>query len=208
MTWDEDAASSGAGKAVKYDLDLWVDHGADCTPDSKGQCGEWASQSYDDNVEYLIINNPVAGTYRLKIINWDAPSSGLPAAIAAIVIKGDPTPTMNVTATSSTSTPARNTDFTITTLVSASAYVASATHIEISSMSSGLTFSKVSTTREDGINMEFTDNNFSFGNIIQGDARSAIWTFRATSAGAKSITFRIWSENGGTVTRTVAVTVS
>lgn len=208
MTWDEDAASSGASKAVKYDLDLWIDRGADCTPDSKGQCGEWASQSNDDNVEYLIINNPAAGTYRLKIINWDAPSSGLPAGIAAIVIEGDPTPTMNVTATSSTSTPARNTDFTITTSVSASAYVASATHIEISSMSSGLTFSKVSTTREDGINMDFTDNQFSLGNIVHGDTRSAIWTFRATTSGTKNITFRIWSENGGTVSRTVTVTVT
>ncbi|MCZ6673519.1 MAG: S8 family serine peptidase [Verrucomicrobia bacterium] len=208
MTWDEDAASSGASKAVKYDLDLWVDRGADCTPDSKGQCGEWASQSYDDNVEYLIINYPAAGTYRLKIINWDAPSSGLPAAIAAFVIKGDPTPTMNVTATPNTSTPARNTDFTITTSVGASAYLVSATHIEISGMSSGLTFSKVSTTREDGINMDFTEDQFSLGNIIQGDTRSAIWTFRATTSGAKNITFRIWSENGGTVTRTVTVTVT
>lgn len=206
MTWDEDAASSGASQAVKYDLDLWVDRGADCTPDSKGQCGEWASQSYDDNVEYLIINNPAAGTYRLKIINWHAPSSGLPAAIAAVVIKGDPTPAMNVSITPSTTTPARYTDFTITTSVSASAFVVSATHIEISNMSAGLTFDGVSTTREDGINMVFTKDQFSLGNIIQGDARSAIWTFRATSLGAKSITFRIWSENGGTVTRTVTVT--
>jgi hypothetical protein len=208
MTWDEDAASSGASQAVKYDLDLWVDRGADCTPDSKGQCGEWASQSYDDNVEYLIINNPSAGTYRLKIINWDAPSSGLPAAIAAVVIKGDPTPTLNVTATPSTSTPARNTDFTITTSVSPSAYVASATHIEISNMSAGLTFRDVSTTREDGISMDFADDEFSLGNIVYGDTRSATWRFRATSAGEKRITFRIWSENGGTETRTVTVTAS
>ena len=45
MTWDEDSASSGASAAVDYDLDLWIDRDADCTPDSKGQCGEWASQS-------------------------------------------------------------------------------------------------------------------------------------------------------------------
>ncbi len=206
MTWDEDAASSGASKAVKYDLDLWVDRGADCTPNSKGECGEWASQSYDDNVEYLIINNPSAGTYRLKIINWDAPGSGLPAAIAAVVIKGDPTPAMNVSISPSTTTPALNTDFTITTSVSASAYVVSAAHLEISNMSAGLTFDDVSTTREDGINMVFTEDQFSLGNIIQGDSRSAIWTFRATNPGSKNITFRIWSENGGTETRTVTVT--
>ena len=208
MTWDEDKASSGASKAVKYDLDLWVDKDANCTPDSKGQCGEWASQSYDDNVEYLIINNPSAGTYRLKIINWDAPSSGLPAAIAATVIKGDPTPSMTVSASPSTSTPAVGANFTVSTSVSPSSYVASATHVEISSISSGLQFVNVSTTREDGITMTFTDDEFSLGNIISGDSRTATWTLRATSAGSKSVTFRVWSENGGTYTRTVNLTAS
>ncbi len=208
MTWDEDAASSGASKAVKYDLDLWVDRDANCTPDSKGQCGEWASQSYDDNVEYLIINNPSAGTYRLKIINWDAPSSGLPAAIAAVVVRGDPTPTMNVSAFSSTSSPALNTNFTVTTSVSTNSYIASGTHIEISSISSGLRFVDVSTNREDGINMTFTNDEFSLGNIIQGDSRTSSWRLRATSAGPKSVTFRVWSENGGTQTQTINVTAN
>ncbi len=208
MTWDEDSASSGASEAVSYDLDLWVDRNADCTPDSKGQCGEWASQSWDDNVEYLIINNPPAGTYRLKIINWHAPSSGLPAALSATVIRGDPTPAMNFSATASTPTPALNTSFTITTQVGASAYVASGVHIEISSLPSGVVFDNVSITREDGINMQFTDDEFSLGNIVQGDTRTAQWTFRATTAGSKSIRFRIWSENGGTVDRTVTVTPS
>lgn len=208
MTWDEDAASSGASKAVKYDLDLWIDKDANCTPDSKGQCGEWASQSYDDNVEYLIINNPAAGTYRLKIINWDAPSSGLPAAIAATIIRGDPTPAMTVSATASTSTPAVNTDFTVNTTVSTSSYVASATHFEISSISPGLQFVQVSTAREDGVNMAFSNDEFSLGNIIHGDSRSARWTLRATSPGTKSVTFRAWSENGGTQTRTVNITAN
>ena len=86
--------------------------------------------------------------------------------------------------------------------------MASATHIEISNMSAELTFNKVSTTREDGISMDFTDNQFSLGNIIHGDTRSAIWRFRATTSGTKNITFRIWSENGGVVTRTVTVTAT
>ena len=30
LTWDEPAASAGASRAVTYDLDLWVDHNADC----------------------------------------------------------------------------------------------------------------------------------------------------------------------------------
>ena len=46
-----------------------------CTPETaEGQCGEWASQSSIDNVEYQIVENPPAGRLRLEIINWDAPS--------------------------------------------------------------------------------------------------------------------------------------
>ncbi|MGS2717768.1 S8 family serine peptidase [Eionea flava] len=208
MTWDEDAASAGASQAVEYDLDLWVDRGADCSPDSRGQCGEWASQSYDDNVEYLIINNPSAGIYRLKIINWDAPSSGLPAALVAKVIRGDPTPGMSMTATASTSTPSVGSNFTVSTSVGVDSYIASATHIEISSISTGLQLVGVSTVREDGISMDFSDDEFSLGNIVEGDTRKADWTLRATNSGSKSVTFRVWSENGGTYTRTVNVTAN
>ena len=87
LTWDEPEASAGASQAVTYDVDLWADPGASCTPDFVGQCGAWASQSNIDNVEYLIIDNPPAGVLRLKAINWRAPSFGLPVAIAAKIIR-------------------------------------------------------------------------------------------------------------------------
>ena len=56
--------------------------------------------------------------------------------------------------------------------------------------------------------MEFTERQFSFGSLIAGDTRTANWSFRAVTAGEKNIMFRIWSGNGGTLTRTVTVTVS
>jgi len=199
MTWDEPAASSGASDAVDYDLDLWVDRGADCTPDSRGQCGEWASQSWDDNVEYLIINNPSAGTYRLKIINWDAPRSGVPAAVVAAVIRGDPTPYMSLTATADTTTPS---------VGSNPAYIASGVYLERTNLPAGLSFESVTTTREDGANMDFTTSNLSLGNIVQGDSRSATWSFRVNSTGLKTINFRAWSENGGVTVNPRSVTVN
>ncbi|WP_247523260.1 hypothetical protein [Bradyrhizobium sp. 145] len=73
---------------MTYDVDLWADPGASCTPDAVGQCGGWASRSNIDNVEYLIIDNPPPGVLRLKAINWRAPSFGLPVAIAAKIIRG------------------------------------------------------------------------------------------------------------------------
>jgi hypothetical protein len=51
LTWDEPEASAGASQAVTYDIDLWADPGASCTPDAVGQCGAWASQSNIDNIE-------------------------------------------------------------------------------------------------------------------------------------------------------------
>lgn len=205
MTWDEPAASSGASDAVDYDLDLWIDRNADCTPDSKGQCGEWASQSWDDNVEYLIINNPSAGTYRLKIINWDAPSSGVPAAVVATVIRGDPTPNMSLTVTANTTTPNVGSIVNITTTVNNPAYIASGVYLERTNLPVGLSFQGVNTTRKDGVNMDFTTSNLSLGNIVQGDSRSATWSFRVNSTGSKTINFRAWSENGGSRTRSITI---
>ena len=125
MSWDEPAASAGAARAVLYDLDLWADFRADCVPDSRGQCGERASQSRVDNTEYLIIDNPAAGIYRLKIVNWRAPSFGLPAAIAAVIVRGDPTPAMTLSATPSPADPPVGSTFTVTTRVASPSYVTS-----------------------------------------------------------------------------------
>ncbi len=208
MTWDEDAASAGASKAVSYDLDLYIDRGADCTG-TLGRCGEYSSTSSVDNVEYVIIDNPPAGTYRLKAAPYNAPSSGLPVGITATVIQGDPTPAMNLTASSSTSAPLLNNIFTVTTVVSNPSYVASGVHLELTSIGSGLTLQNVQTIRKDGVSMNFgTSTNLTIGNIIESDSRTVTWTFRGTSAGSKTINFRAWSENGGTVNKTVNVTVT
>lgn len=156
-------------------------------------------------MEYIIINNPRSGTYRLKIINWDAPSSGVPAGLTAVVIRGDPTPSMSLTTTTSLSKPSIGSLVKITAKVSNPSYIASGVYLEKTSMSSGLTFEGVSTTREDGVTMDFTDDELTLGNIVEGDSRSAVWSFSVNSAGLKTVGFRAWSENGGTETKTVIV---
>jgi hypothetical protein len=124
LTWDEPEASAGASQAVTYDIDLWADLGASCKPDSVGQCGGWASQSNIDNVEYLIIDNPPTGKYRLKAINWRAPASGLPVAIAAKIIRGAPMPAITMSAKPSTTSPSLGSAFSVTTTVGNPAYEA------------------------------------------------------------------------------------
>lgn len=151
LTWDEPAASAGASQAVTCDVDPWADFGAGCVPDAVGRCGEWASQSNIDTVEYLIIDNPPAGRYRLKAINWRAPASGLPVAIAAKIMRGDPTPPATLSATPSTTTPAVGSTFTVTTTVGNPAYGA---HVSAPTVTAGLSLLGVSTTREDGVAMD------------------------------------------------------
>jgi hypothetical protein len=205
LTWDEPAASAGAARAVTYDIDLWADFGANCTPDSMGQCGEWASQSDIDNVEYLVINSPPPGRYRLKAVNWRAPASGLPVAIAAKIVRGDPTPAMAMTATPSATLPGST--FTVTTRVSNPAYEAYGVQVSVPTVPAGLTLLGVSTTREDGVTMDFPNANaLTLGTVTEADTREAVWRFRHDSKGSKTIRFRAWSNNGGTVFQDVTIT--
>jgi uncharacterized repeat protein (TIGR01451 family) len=152
-----------------------------------------------------VVNNPAAGTYRLKIINWDAPRSGLPVGLVATVIRGDPTPTMSMTVRASSLAPSVGDVVTITTTVSNPAYIASGVFLRRENLPSGLTYQSVSTTREDGVAMNFTTRSFSLGNIVQGDTRSAAWSFKINNTTAKTLDFRAWSENGGTVTESITL---
>jgi hypothetical protein len=198
LAWDEPAASAGATTAVDYDLDLWIDRAPFCTPDEKGQCGEWASQSWIDNVEYQIIENPPPGTYRLKIINWNAPASGVPAAISATVIRGATAPNMQFSVTSSSLNPGVGGRATITTTVSNPSWILSGVHLQSVSLPPGVTIESVRTVREDNVVMDFTtDPALSLGNIVQGDSRSATWQVRIDTSGPKEFRFRVRSENGG-----------
>ncbi|MCK1302049.1 S8 family serine peptidase [Bradyrhizobium sp. 24] len=207
LTWDEPEASAGASQAVTYDVDLWADPGASCTPDAVGQCGAWASQSNIDNVEYLIIDNPPPGVLRLKAINWRAPSFGLPVAIAAKIIRGDPTPAISMTATPSTTSPSIGSTFTIKTTISNPSYEAYGVQVSAAAASSGLSLLGVSTTREDGVAMDFPNAaSLTLGTVTEADTRSAIWKFSATSRGPQTVRFSGRSNNGGTVFKSVTVT--
>jgi subtilisin family serine protease len=209
MTWDEPAASAGASRAVIYDVDLWIDRGADCT-DPLGQCGEYLSISGIDNVEYVIINNPPAGTYRLKATPFDVPSSpALPVGIGAVVVYGDPQPDMNLAASASHTRVAPGNSFTVATTVTNPSFIASGVHLQNTANSSGVSRTNVQTERKDGLTIGFgAVDNLTLGDIIANDSRSASWTFLATSVGTKTMTFRSWSENAGLVERLVNVDVS
>src|SRR5690606_1828683 len=103
--------------------------------------------------------------YRIKMTPFDAPASGLPAAIGVLTIRGDPSPAMSLDATAGTQVEVGST-FQVTTTVSSPSFVASGVHLERTSFPAGLTFQQVATTREDGISMSFgTATGFTLGNV-------------------------------------------
>ncbi len=202
LTWDEPAASAGASRAVTYDIDLWVDANADCTA-AKGACGEFASVSSIDNVEYVVVDNPPAGTYRLKASPFNAPSFSLPYGLAATIIRGDPTPPMTASLTAPPN-PEVGATFDVRATVDSPSYVASGVQIEPTFIPLGVTLLDVKTTRFDGVTMSFlgTTDALTLGNVVSGLPRSATWTFRADTTGPKFFKMRAWSENGGEVSVT------
>lgn len=203
LTWDEPAAGAGAPAAVNNDVDLWVDFNNDC---GGGNCGEYASTTVADNVEYVVVTNPPAGVYRMKAYNFNVAQT-VHLGMSANIIVGDPTPPTSLGGFSSTPTPVIGNDFTITTTVSNPDYIASGVHLENTVLPPGVIRVDLQTTREDGIGMSFgTASNLTLGNIHAGDSRSAVWTFRLTTPGTKVFTFRSWSENGGELTTNVTVT--
>ena len=196
MTWGEPPASAGASFAMLYDLDLWVDHGADCG--LVIHCGEYYSNSGVDGVEYVVINQPPAGVYALKVRPFDAPTHFLPFAMVAHVVRGDPKPVVNTFVTAPTNAAVGST-FDVKFSFATDSYVTSGVHAELVTLPNGVTPVSLKTTRHDGVVMDFPPlDGFTLGNLVPMLGRSATWTFRATSPGPKTFTVRAWSENSKT----------
>ncbi|RPH31841.1 MAG: hypothetical protein EHM90_06975, partial [Chloroflexi bacterium] len=200
MTWDEPPARAGASRAVMYDVDLWLDRDVDCT-DPIGACGEYRSDSTVDNVEYVVVENPPAGTYRMKVVPSTVPAITLPWGMTAMIIRGDPTPQMAAYMTISPN-PTVGTAFGVTVHVSTPAYVVTGIEVEPSiALAPGVTPLYSETTRLDGITMLYGDGlrAMTLGNAVPILGRSATWYFSANSSGSRTFVVRATSENGGEV---------
>jgi len=204
MTWDELPASAGASRAVMWDLDLWADQIGGCS----GPCAQYRSVSKVDNVEYIVVNNPPAGTYRLRAFPISAPLAGIPFGVAATVIRGNTNAEMTAYI-EAPSTAALGAPFPMTVRVGNHSYVASAVRAEVISQPSGVTPIDIVTTRLDGVNMRFTAalGGMTLGNLPPETSRYATWYFRPTTPGPKTFLMRASSENGGEIILTKTVQV-
>ena len=127
LTWDEQPADT-LTRSVLNNLDLWVDRGADC---GVGACGEYASRSEVDNVEWLLIDAPAPGTHRIKVAPVEVYGESSTAAVAWKILRGEPTPQLEVNLENK-SAGADSEYITLEVFVDASHYLASGTTVQVS----------------------------------------------------------------------------
>ena len=128
MTWDEPPADA-ITNSVLHDLDLWVDRGASCG--DIAACGHYSSRSRIDNVEWVIVPNPPAGVYRLKVLPNRIYGPSPRAGLAWTVIHGDSSPALAVAVDDNHVEVAPDVPFEVEVTVSSAAYVAAGANLRI-----------------------------------------------------------------------------
>ena len=155
MTWDEPPADAVASPVLN-DLDLWLDRDGDC---ETAACGEHASRSRIDNVEWIVVRNPEPGTYRAKVLAHRVYTAAPRAAVAWTVIRGGSTPTLAVEADPDRIEGVGEHELTLT--LTSDAYVAAGTRLHIDCRTAGpstcndlVMIEGAAVSREDGVPMD------------------------------------------------------
>ena len=128
MTWDEPPADT-ITNSVLHDLDLWVDRGASCG--DVAACGHYNSRSRIDNVEWVIVPNPPAGVYRLKVLPNRVYGAAPRAGLAWNVIRGDSTPTLHVAVEDDHIDVGADASFDVDVTLTSDAYVAAGANLRV-----------------------------------------------------------------------------
>ena len=127
LTWDEQPADT-LTRSVLANIDLWADRGADCAVDA---CGEHASRSQVDNVEWLLIEDPAPGVYRIKAVPVETYGESVAAAVAWTIRRGEATPRLEVHLEETSPSGADSRYVVVDVTVESSGYVASGTTIHL-----------------------------------------------------------------------------
>ena len=185
LSWDEPPADTLAS-TVLNDLDLWLDHGGDCAAEP---CGDHASLSRVDNVEWIILQNPAPGTYRAKVAARRVYTDPPRAALAWTTIRGASTPSLEITVdTESLEFEQRGDGAELTVTLTANEYVAAGTQLQIDCrmidgsgcrriLDWGRWGLRVATEREDGVVQEVWPI---IGDLIEVGELAAGETWEAT----------------------------
>ena len=163
MTWDEPPTDT-ITSAVLNDIDLWLDHGADCESQA---CGEYSSVSRIDNVEWIVIPNPPAGTYRAKLLAHRVYTASPDVALAWTLIRGETTPQLNLEVEQQEIVLNNGESTELTLTLTAGSYVAAGTRLQIDCRGTedhNCQSGSVQMLREDDV--ELTDTYVGIGDSI------------------------------------------
>ena len=128
LTWTEPPAEPIATSTIVADLDLYVDKGGDC---ELAACGEHASTSRIDNVEWTLLKEPEPGTYTVRIVPANDFADPVQAGIAWTAITGSDTPALTVSADDSQIDIGSGDAFELELEVTADRYVAAGTTLHM-----------------------------------------------------------------------------
>ena len=128
LAWHEPPAEPLAESTVVADLDLYVDKDGDC---AEVACGEHASTSRVDNVEWVVLRSPEAGSYTVRMVAANDFADPVRAGIAWTAIKGSDTPTLTLSAKRSRVDVEFETGFELDLEVTADNYVAGGTTLQL-----------------------------------------------------------------------------
>lgn len=212
MTWDEPATDT-ITDSVLNDLNLWVDFQADC---DSGPCGEFSSRSSIDNVEWVVVQDPEPGTYRVKIdahrVYTDAPR----AAVAWTIIRGSSSPVLAIQSNKEVfETPdGEYHEHVVELSVSSNSYVSSATRLHMDCRTldgstcgtigykhhDGTVYSRRLAgviQREDGLGVEIAGDTFlPLGEIAHGETQNVLVDLATYIREPIRIYFTVGSWNG------------
>lgn len=188
MTWDELPADT-VSNSVLNDLDLWLDLDADC---DGAECGEFSSTSRVDNVEWIIVHDPMPGTYRAKVTARAIYTETPRTALAWTVIRGPSTPQLQISASPTSLETDSLRDVEVS--VSVNGYVAAGTQLRIDCRGEdrsidceALTVESISVELEDGLTRQLDAPSpvfgarFSIGEIAAGQPKKLRLRVQASS---------------------------
>ena len=190
MTWDERPTDTLV-EPVLNDLDLWVDRDA-CGSSQTAACGNAASRSTKDNVEWLILRNPEPGVYRLKVVPKRAYVDAPRAALAWTVIRGPSTPQLDIGVDRAAVSAAPGQPFEVEATLTADGYVAAGTALRIdcraeegSSACTRVEFAALkasSVSREDAVSRSLAGESgdaIFLGEVAAGEEQRIKFVFRS-----------------------------
>ncbi|MCY4129292.1 MAG: S8 family serine peptidase [Gammaproteobacteria bacterium] len=128
LTWTESPNETIAPSTVVANLDLFMDKDGDC---GALACGEFASTSQIDNVEWIVVKDPEPGSYTLRIVAANDFPDSVHAGIAWTTISRTDTPTLTVSAEEQTRTIEAGSSFKVDLEVSTDGFLSAGTTLHM-----------------------------------------------------------------------------